>query len=72
MALKKSKDERVQKIVPGIVGFAKAVEISQKSMGERREKYLAIRERMLHIWEEEGIEFSLNGHPLNFSLTFLM
>lgn len=35
-------------------------------MVERRNKYMAIRETMLKIWKEEGIEFMMNGHPTHF------
>lgn len=52
--------------VPGIMGFAKAAEITKNAMEERRSKYLAIRETMLAIWEQEGIEFIVNGHPTQF------
>ncbi len=52
--------------VPGIVGFAKAAEFSKHTMEERRTKYMAIREEMIKIWKEEGIEFMVNGHPTHF------
>jgi len=49
--------------VPGIIGFAKAVELSLQSMGARREKYKGIRKAMLDIWQDEGIKYVVNGHP---------
>lgn len=52
--------------VPGIVGFAKAAEIAQHTMEERRNKYLAIRETMLATWKKEEVEFVVNGHPTQF------
>ncbi|RKD23937.1 cysteine desulfurase NifS [Ammoniphilus oxalaticus] len=48
--------------VPGIVGFAKAVQLAQQSLTERREKYLAIRNVMLETWQLEGVEYEVNGH----------
>jgi cysteine desulfurase len=48
--------------VPGIIGFAKAAEISQRSMDERGARYLAIREAMLSEWSASGIEYHVNGH----------
>lgn len=52
--------------VPGIVGFSKAAEIAQNGIGERRSKYLAIRETMLEAWKTEGVDFIVNGHPTQF------
>lgn len=49
--------------VPGIIGFAKAVELSLQSMGERIEKYATIREAMLSTWKELGIHYMVNGDP---------
>lgn len=52
--------------VPGIVGFAKAAEMASESLNERKEKYLHFRETMIDIWKQEGIHFTINGHPTDF------
>lgn len=49
--------------VAGIVGFAEAFKLSVQELDERRSKYLAMREAMVSVWSEAGIEFSVNGHP---------
>ena len=50
----------------GIVGFAKAVEIASREMDERRKAYLAYRQRILQILDQEGISYQLNGHQEKF------
>jgi cysteine desulfurase len=47
--------------VAGIVGFAKAVEISQKTMKQKQEEYRLLRNTMLSIFAESGIDFAVNG-----------
>jgi len=52
--------------VPGIIGFGKAVEISQEAMQQRQQKYAEIRKTMIDIWKQAGINFTVNGHPTEF------
>ncbi|MBP1930460.1 cysteine desulfurase family protein [Ammoniphilus resinae] len=52
--------------VPAIIGFGKAIEISQVAMQERQQKYVEIREMMLSVWKQAGIDFCLNGHPTEY------
>jgi len=47
--------------VPGIVGFAKAVEIACKEMGQENERYRRWTKAMLESFSEIGAK--LNGHP---------
>jgi len=49
--------------VPGIVGFGKAVEISQKEMGSENKKFKEWTGMMLEEFEKIG--GVLNGHPTN-------
>lgn len=49
--------------VPGIIGFAKAVEIAMAEREKRRERYRAFRRLMLSVWEARGIDHVVNGHP---------
>ncbi|WP_047151246.1 cysteine desulfurase family protein [Aneurinibacillus tyrosinisolvens] len=49
--------------VAGISGFAKAVEIVMAQREEHRADYLKYRALMLEIWQEMGVEYTLNGHP---------
>lgn len=49
--------------VPGIVGFAKAVEISQKEMEQENIKFKQWTDFMLHKLSDVGA--ILNGHPTN-------
>ncbi|MCK9905421.1 cysteine desulfurase, partial [Frankia sp. Cpl3] len=49
--------------VAGIVGFAEAVKIAQEEMEERVQKYKAMREAMLAVWEQSGISYYVNGNP---------
>lgn len=52
--------------VPGIVGFGKAAEIALAGMEEKRKAFLDMRQAMLEVWEESGIEFVVNGHGTSF------
>lgn len=52
--------------VPGIVGFGQAVKIALTDMEERREAYVQMRQAMLDVWQEAGIEYAINGHPIAF------
>lgn len=47
--------------VAGIVGLMEAVQLSRKSMEERREQYEEYRQTMAGIFSEEGISFEVNG-----------
>ncbi|MGC5328820.1 cysteine desulfurase family protein [Brevibacillus sp. SYSU BS000544] len=47
--------------VAGIAGFAAAVQLMSEERLARREKYEAMREAMLAIWREAGINFTING-----------
>ncbi len=48
--------------IPGIVGFAKACEISLKEMGDDDKRISQLRDKLLNeIMKIEGVE--LNGHP---------
>lgn len=60
--------------VPGIMGMKKAVELVQDEKLDRHEKLKSFKDRMLEIFQEEGIEYILNGsmayslpHVLNVS-----
>jgi cysteine desulfurase len=47
--------------VAGIVGLAKAVEIAQATMNEKASMYRSFKEKMLGIFEQEGIQYIVNG-----------
>jgi cysteine desulfurase len=47
--------------VAGIVGMAKAVEIAQATMNEKVSMYRSFKEKMLGIFEQEGIPYIVNG-----------
>jgi cysteine desulfurase len=47
--------------VAGIAGLAKAVEIAQETMKQKQEEYRLLRETMLSIFAESGIDFAVNG-----------
>jgi cysteine desulfurase len=47
--------------VAGIVGLAKAVEIAQATMHEKASMYRSFKEKMLGIFEQEGIPYIVNG-----------
>jgi len=49
--------------VPGIVGFGKAAEIAAASRREHVEQAQRCRDAMIRVWEKEGIDFVVNGHP---------
>jgi cysteine desulfurase len=49
--------------VPGIVGLAKALEISMGSMREESERLCAMRDKMLNEFQHQLDEVYLNGHP---------
>ncbi|KZE40043.1 cysteine desulfurase NifS [Bhargavaea cecembensis] len=47
--------------VPGIAAFAKAAEIAQESLAERRERHEAFKQIMTGILKETGTAFSVNA-----------
>ena len=47
--------------LPGIVGFAKAIEMTLQKRQEHREQYLSFRSLMIKVWKEAGLEFIING-----------
>ncbi|MFC2041988.1 cysteine desulfurase NifS [Chloroflexota bacterium] len=49
--------------VPGIVGFARAVEIAQQEMGEEVERLTRLREKLISGLLERIGDTYLNGHP---------
>lgn len=49
--------------VAGIVGFAEAVRIAEEEMESNRNKYLAMRQAMLKVWQDAEIRLHVNGHP---------
>ncbi|WP_108669488.1 cysteine desulfurase family protein [Peribacillus acanthi] len=60
--------------IPGIVGFAKAAELAYEAIEVKVESYLSFKRRMIDIFMEEEIPFSVNGdtksalpHVLNIS-----
>ncbi len=60
--------------VPGAAGFAKAAELMSKSREEKAKHYKAFKEIMLRVFDEAGIDYSINGklqgslpHVLNIS-----
>jgi cysteine desulfurase len=57
--------------VPGIMGMKKAVELVQNEKLDRLEKLKSFKERMLEIFQEEGIEYILNG-SMEYSLPHVL
>ncbi len=49
--------------VAGIVGFAEAVKLLEQNRAASTAKYTALREAMLTVWRQAGIDFVVNGHP---------
>jgi cysteine desulfurase len=52
--------------VPGIMGFAKAAELTQAAMEQKRAVFLEIRHTLLNTLEENQMSFFINGHPTEF------
>lgn len=48
--------------VPAIVGFQKAVQISESTRQSRRTEYESFRNTMLELFEASGIDYLVNGH----------
>ncbi|MGM7702137.1 cysteine desulfurase family protein [Pseudalkalibacillus sp. Hm43] len=57
--------------VPGIMGMKKAVELIQEEKMDRHENLKAFKQRMLEIFQEEGIEYILNG-SIEYSLPHVL
>jgi cysteine desulfurase len=60
--------------IASIAGFAEAVKITQETMGEKQQVFREFKAKMLEIFEQNNIEFVLNGdldqslpHVLNVS-----
>lgn len=51
--------------VPGIVGFAKAVELALARKEQVRKHLLMLKETFVNALKEQGIEFVINGHPVH-------
>jgi cysteine desulfurase len=47
--------------VAGIVGLQKAAEIAQQTMNEKAQLYRSFKEKMMAIFEQEGIHYAVNG-----------
>ncbi|MBE3102828.1 MAG: cysteine desulfurase [Bacilli bacterium] len=47
--------------VPGILAFAEAVSIVQENMDEKSGLYQQFKETMISVWENENIDFQVNG-----------
>lgn len=48
--------------VHGAVGFAKAVEIAQRDLEQKQQKFLGLRDAFLRVLAEEGIPYKVNGN----------
>lgn len=60
--------------IPGVAGFAKAVSIAQSTIEARKDLYVSFKKKMIEVFQEENIEFRINGtleeslaHVLNVS-----
>ncbi|MEI4789191.1 cysteine desulfurase family protein [Bacillus sp. FJAT-53060] len=49
--------------VAGIVGLAEAVQLTKQNRREKAVHYGKLKETMLQVFEEESLDFSINGHP---------
>lgn len=47
--------------VPGILAFAEAVSIAQQTMEEKREQYHDYKNEMISIFQQEEVDFKING-----------
>jgi cysteine desulfurase len=52
--------------VPGIMGFAKAVELTQAVMEQKQTVFKEIRQALLRTLKENNVSFFINGHPTEF------
>ena len=48
--------------VAGIVGLAEAVQLTKQNRREKAMHYGKLKETMLQVFEEESLNFSINGH----------
>ncbi|WP_209122852.1 cysteine desulfurase family protein [Alkalihalobacillus sp. BA299] len=51
--------------VASIVGFAEAAKLAVAEIQEKQQRYLEFRERMITVFREEELEFSVNGHEVD-------
>lgn len=51
--------------VPAVIGFAKAVEVAQAEIEDKRALYNSFRKVFEDILKRESISFSVNGNPMN-------
>ncbi|MFV5962528.1 cysteine desulfurase family protein [Bacillus sp. AK25] len=49
--------------VAGIIGLAEAVQLTKQNRREKAVHYGKLKEAMLQVFEEESLNFSINGHP---------
>ncbi|WLR44041.1 cysteine desulfurase family protein [Bacillus carboniphilus] len=49
--------------LPAIIGFSKAIQISQLNRVEKQTQYKQFKETLLSIFEKSCIDFEVNGHP---------
>lgn len=49
--------------VAGIIGIAEAVQLTKQNRREKAVHYGKLKEAMLQVFEEESLNFSINGHP---------
>ncbi|AMA72175.1 MULTISPECIES: cysteine desulfurase family protein [Aneurinibacillus] len=49
--------------VAGIVGFARAAELAINTREERRAHYEKLRRMMMAVWDEQSVDYVVNGHP---------
>ncbi|PCK20674.1 cysteine desulfurase NifS [Bacillus pumilus] len=49
--------------VAGIVGLAEAVQLTKQNRREKAVYYGKLKETMLQVFDEESLNFSINGHP---------
>lgn len=49
--------------VYGIVGFGDAARLAVSQVEEKRVLYEQLRSTMIGVWQEEGIDYTINGHP---------
>ncbi|WBL13938.1 cysteine desulfurase family protein [Sutcliffiella sp. NC1] len=47
--------------VPGIVGLAKAIQLSMKESEEKQKQFESFKQEMTRIWNEEELSFTING-----------
>ncbi|GAE26718.1 cysteine desulfurase [Halalkalibacter wakoensis JCM 9140] len=48
--------------VAAVVGFAKAMELSNRSIMERTERYQKFAQTLIDVWSKKEVDFYVNGH----------